>query len=72
MRIKYGTSNVGYSANYIFYNELTNKVYLPLVMKSYSPGLPPGPFYSVADACVLQGYATTNFGSTTDMLSRPS
>jgi predicted secreted protein len=67
MRIKYGTSNVGYSANYIFYNELTNKVYLPLVMKSYSPGLPPGPFYSVADACVVQGYPTMNAGDTIDM-----
>jgi len=35
MRIKYGISNVGYSANYIFYPPLTNTVYLPLVMKNY-------------------------------------
>jgi len=67
MRIGYGISNVGYSANYILYSELTNKLYLPLVMKNYSPGLPPGPFYSVADACVLEGYPTWNFGDTSDM-----
>jgi len=42
-------------------------IYLPLVLKGYSPPPPPGPFYSVADACVLQGYPTTNLGSTVDM-----
>jgi len=72
MRIKYGISNVGYSANYIAYSPsipLTNTVHLPLVMKNYSslPSPPSGPFYSVADACVLEGYPTTNFGSTVDM-----
>jgi uncharacterized repeat protein (TIGR01451 family) len=41
-------------------------VYLPLVMRSYPPP-PPNTFYSVGDACILQGYATTNFGNTTDM-----
>lgn len=72
MRIGYGISNVGYSANYIAYSPsipLTNTVHLPLVMKNYSslPSPPSGPFYSVADACVLEGYPTTNFGSTVDM-----
>ncbi|MCJ7620847.1 MAG: DNRLRE domain-containing protein [Anaerolineae bacterium] len=70
MRIEYGTSNVGYSANYISYSpSLTQAVYVPLIMKSGPPSPPPPPntFDSVADACVLQGYATTNFGSTTDM-----
>ncbi|MGB5932505.1 MAG: C1 family peptidase, partial [Anaerolineae bacterium] len=72
MRIQYGISNVGYSANYIVYSPsipLTNTVHLPLVMKNYSslPSPPSGPFYSVADACVLEGYPTTNFGNTVDM-----
>lgn len=79
MRIGYGISNVGYSANYIVYPAVPSptptptptptgyNVYLPLALKSYSPPPPPGTFYSIADACVLQGYPTWNFGDTSDM-----
>ena len=68
MHIKYGTSNVGYSANYIAYYSppLGQGGYLPLIMK-YLPAPPPGTLYSVADACVVQGYPTANFGDTIDM-----
>ena len=40
-------------------------VYLPAVLRSYPPL--PGSLTSVADACVLQGYPTANFGDTIDM-----
>nr|HID15030.1 DNRLRE domain-containing protein [Anaerolineae bacterium] len=42
------------------------KVYLPLVVRKYPPP-PPSTFYSVGDACVLEGYPTTNLGNTSDM-----
>ncbi|MCK4315331.1 MAG: DNRLRE domain-containing protein, partial [Anaerolineae bacterium] len=42
------------------------KVYLPLMLKGYPPP-PPGTFSSAGDACVMEGRATTNFGSTSDM-----
>jgi predicted secreted protein len=70
MRIKYGTSNVGYSANYVTYSpSLTQRAYLPLTLESQPPSPPPPPntFYAVADSCVLQGYPTVNFGDTMDM-----
>jgi uncharacterized repeat protein (TIGR01451 family) len=41
-----------------------SKVYLPIVMK---PAPLAGTLYTVGDACVLQGYPGTNFGSTADM-----
>ncbi len=46
--------------------------YLPLVLRSYPPSTPtPSPrtvtLYSVADACVMEGRPTYNFGSTVDM-----
>jgi uncharacterized repeat protein (TIGR01451 family) len=41
-------------------------VYLPLVLRNYPPP-PPNTFYSIGDACVLQGYPTTNSGNTIDM-----
>jgi len=42
------------------------KIYLPLVIRNYPPP-PPGTFTSVGDACVIEGYPTTNLGDTTDM-----
>jgi len=42
------------------------RVYLPLVIRNYPPP-PPSTLYSAGDACVLQGYPTTNFGDTSDM-----
>ena len=42
------------------------KVYLPLVLKGYPPP-PPGTFSSAGDACVIEGYPTTNLGDTIDM-----
>jgi uncharacterized repeat protein (TIGR01451 family) len=42
------------------------KVYLPLMLKGYPPP-PPGTFSSAGDACVMEGRATTNFGSASDM-----
>ncbi len=42
------------------------RVYLPLVVRNWPP-LVTNTFYSVGDACVLQGRPTMNFGSTTDM-----
>ena len=45
--------------------ESTYPIYLPIVLKGH-PSLP-DLLTSEADACVLQGYPTTNLGSTTDM-----
>ncbi len=42
-------------------------VYLPLVIRNYPPVVLPAKLYPVADATVLEGYPTSNFGSTTDM-----
>ncbi len=66
MRIGYGVSNVGYSANYIFYSELPNKSYLPLVMKTYALSEPtPGfwesdyeEFYVTPDRAYVDNFAT--------------
>jgi len=68
MRIGYGISNVGYSANYIVYSPstpLTNTVHLPLVIKNYPLSGPmPGfwesgyeEFYVTADRAYVDDFA---------------
>lgn len=42
-------------------------VYLPLVIRNYPPVVLPAKLYPAADATVLEGYPTSNLGSTTDM-----
>ncbi len=46
---------------------LKNAVYLPLVIRQPTPGPRTVTLYSVADACVIEGYPTANLGSTIDM-----
>ncbi len=67
MRIGYGISNVGYSANYIVYPPIVrpNKVYLPLVTKNYPlSGPTPGfwesdyeEFYVTTDRAYVDNFA---------------